>query len=172
MLSMWIWILLAAVACFVIAAVTVGGVTTNLAERPRRSVYDLDEAVDFVADRLPDELTAELSYDDVRAVLLAHCDYLEAKGVASEKAADDIGEGLVVVPDDEPVAWVIGRLEELGVAVADPDVVTVLDVEEQYYEAIGAIGPRVSGPDDLDPGGMDPGDADPGDADYNGDGMT
>ena len=28
--------------------------------------------------------------------------------------------------------------------------VTVLDVEERYYEAIGAIGPAVSGPDDLD----------------------
>ncbi|MBS1837537.1 MAG: hypothetical protein JST64_07550 [Actinobacteria bacterium] len=147
---MWIWVLLAAVVCFVIAAVTIGGVTGNLAARPRRSVYDIDEAVDFVADRLPDELTAELSYDDVRAVLLAHCDYLESKGVASEKAADDIGAGLVVVPDDEPVAWVLGRLEELGVEIADADVVTVLDAEERYYEAIGAIGPRVTGPDELD----------------------
>lgn len=147
---MWIWIALAAVTCFVIAAVTIGGVTGNLAARPRRSVYDIDEAVDFVADRLPDDLTAELSYDDVRSVLLAHCDYLEAKGVASEKAADDIGEALVVVPDDEPVAWVLGRLEELGVGIADADVVTVLDAEERYYEAIGAFGPRVAGPDDLD----------------------
>lgn len=146
---MWIWILLAALMCFVIAAVTIGGVTGNLATRPRRSVYDIDEAVDYVADRLPDELTAELSYDDVRAVLLAHCDYLESKGVASQKAADDIGEGLVVVPDDEPLAWVIGRLEELGVDIADPHVVAVLDAEERYYEAIGAIGPMVSGPDDA-----------------------
>lgn len=148
---MWVWVVLAAVVCFVIAAVTIGGVTDTLASRPRRSVYDLDEAVDFVADLLPDELTAELTYADVRAVLLAHCDYLEAKGVASEKAADDIGEGLVVVPDDEPVAWVLGRLDELGVVIEDAAVVTVLDAEERYYEAIGAIGPRVSGPDDVEP---------------------
>lgn len=141
---MWFWIPLAAIACFVIAAVTVGRVTGSLATRPRRSVYDIDEAVDFVADRLPDDVTAEISYEDVRAVLLAHCDYLESKGVASEKAADDIGDRLIVVPDDEPVAWVIGRLEELGVVIADPHVVTVLDVEERYYEAIGAIGPRVT----------------------------
>lgn len=147
---MWIWILLAAVVCFVIAAVTIGGVTGNLAARPRRSVYDLDEAVDFVADLLPEDLTAELSFEDVRAVLLAHCDYLASKGVASDKTADDIGEALVVVPDDEPVAWVIGRLEEQGVEIPDADVVTVLDVEERYYEAIGAIGPRVSGPDDVE----------------------
>lgn len=147
---MWIWILLAAVVCFVIAAVTIGGVTTNLATRPRRSVYDLEEAVDFVADRLPEERTAELSYEDVTAVLAAHCDYLAAKGVASAKGADDIGDALVVVPDDEPLAWVLGRLEEQGVAIADDDVVSILDVEEQYYEAIGAIGPRVSGPDGVE----------------------
>lgn len=147
---MWVWIVLAGVVCFVIAAVTIGGVTGSLATRPRRSVYDLDEAVDFVADRLPDDLTAELSYDDVRSVLSAHCDYLQAKGIASHRAADDIGPGLVVVPDDEPAAWVLGRLDELGVTIADADVVTVLDVEQRYYEAIGAIGPRVSGPDDPD----------------------
>jgi len=149
---MWFWIPLAAIACFVIAAVTVGRVTGSLATRPRRSVYDIDEAVDFVADRLPDELTAEITYDDVRSVLLAHCDYLEAKGVASEKAADDIGDRLILVPDDEPVAWVIGRLEELDADVADAHVVTILDTEELYYEAIGAIGPRV---DDSDAGGLE-----------------
>ena len=68
--------------------------------------------------------------------------------MASAKAADDIGDALVVVPDDEPVAWVIGRLEEQGESISDEVVVTVLAVEEQYYEAIGAIGPRVSGSDD------------------------
>jgi len=147
---MWFWIILSAVVCFVIAAVTIGSVTGSLATRPRRSVYDIDEAVDFVADRLPDDVTAEISYDEVRAVLLAHCDYLESKGVASEKAADDIGDRLIVVPDDEPLAWVIGRLEDVDVDVADAHVVTILDTEELYYEAIGAIGPRVSGPGESD----------------------
>ena len=140
---MWFWILLAAVGCFVIAAVAVGTVTGSLARRPRRSVYDIEEAVDFVADRLPEDVTAELSYDDVRAVLLAHCDYLAAKGVASEKTADDIGTGLVVVPDDEPLAFILGRIEEQGLDIPDERVVAVLDAETRYYEAIGAIGPQV-----------------------------
>jgi hypothetical protein len=144
---MWIWILLAVVGCFVIAAVTIGSVTGSLALRPRRSVYDLEEAVDFVADRLPPDVTAEISYDDVRAVLLAHCDYLAQKGVASTRTADDIGSGLVVVPDDEPIAFILGRIEEQGLEIPDDRVVQVLDVEARYYEAIGAIGPQVSGPD-------------------------
>lgn len=142
---MWIWIVLLAVGTFVIAAASIGSVTGTLAVRPRRSVYDLAEAIDFVADRLPPDLTAELSYQDVDAVLTAHCDYLAAKGVASPRAADDVGESLVVVADDEPVAWILGRLDERGVDVDDTHVVAVLEVEQRYYEAIGAIGPAVGG---------------------------
>lgn len=143
---MWWWIALAVVCTFVIAAVSIGTVSGSLAQRPRRSVYDLLEAVDYVADRLPDEATARLSYDDVREVLLFHCDFLEAKGVASEKTADDIGGQLVVVPDDELIAYVIGRVEDAGLEVDDEDVVTILDVEQGYYRAIGAFGPQVEGP--------------------------
>lgn len=144
---MWWWIALAALCTFVIAAVSIGGVSGSLAARPRRSVYDLNEAVDFVADRLPDDLTAELSYDDVRSVLVFHCDFLEQKGIASERTADDITSALVVVPDDELTAYVLGRVEDAGLDIGDDEVVAVLDVEQRYYEAIGAFGPRV---DDSD----------------------
>ena len=145
---MWWWILLSALCVFVIEAVSVGVVSGSLARRPRRSVYDLDEAVDFVADRLPEELTATVSYDDVRAVLSFHCDYLFAKGVASGRTADDIGTAMVVVPDDEPTAFVLGRVSEAGLELSDEDVVTILDAETAYYEAIGAIGPRLEATDE------------------------
>ncbi len=82
---MLVWILLKALCVFVIAAVSIGMVSGSLARRPRRSVYDLEEAVEFVADRLPDELTATVSYDDVRSVLLFHRDYLANKGIASAR---------------------------------------------------------------------------------------
>jgi hypothetical protein len=145
---MWWWILLSVLCVFVVAAVSVGVVSSSLAQRPRRSVYDLEEAVEFVADRLPEEMTASVSYDDVRAVLLFHCDYLAAKGVASGRTADDIGTAMVVVPDDEPTAFVLGRVGEAGLELSDEDVVTILDAELQYYEAIGAIGPRLEGSDE------------------------
>ena len=145
---MWFWVVLAVLGTFVIAAVSVGVVSGSLAQRPRRSVYDLEEAVDFVADLLPDDMTAQISYDDVRSVLLFHCDYLAAKGVASERTADDIGSALVVVPDDEPTAYVLGRVLEDGLGLGDDDVVRILDAELEYYRAIGAIGPRLEGPDE------------------------
>lgn len=145
---MWLWVVLGVVCTFVIAAVSIGVVSGSLARRPRRSVYDLEEAVDFVADLLPPGVTAEVSFDDVRSVLLFHCDYLAAKGVASGSTADDIGTALVVVPDDEPVAYVLGKVTEAGLELPDDHVVMILDAETRYYEAIGAFGPRVEGPTD------------------------
>lgn len=143
---MWLWVVLAVVCTFLIAAVSIGVVSGSLARRPRRSVYDIEEAVEFVADRLPAEITARATFEDVRAVLLFHCDYLAAKGVASERTADDIGSALVVVPDDEPIAFILGKVEEAELQLDDADVVTILDVELEYYEAIGAIGPQLDDP--------------------------
>jgi len=140
---MWWWLLVTVVCVFVIAAVSIGVVSGSLARRPRRSVYDLEEAVDFVAERLPEDMTAVVSYDDVRSVLLFHCDYLAGKGVASGRTADDIGAGLVVVPDDEPTAFVLGKVGDAGLALSDDDVLAILDAESVYYRAIGAIGPRL-----------------------------
>ncbi len=136
---------LSALVTFVVAAVSVGGVTAKLADKPRRTVYDLEDAVDFVAGHLPPEITAVITFDDVRQVLGWHVDYLRERGVASYRTDDDIGDELVVVRDDEPVAYIIGLADEAELEVTDEQVVAILAAEERYYEAIGAIGPRVGG---------------------------
>lgn len=141
---MWFWWILLAIGTFVIAAAAVGSVTGTLATLPRRSVYDLAEATHFVADRLPEDVTARLSYDDVEAVLGAHCDYLTARGMASGRAADDIGEELVVISEDDATAWIIGNLEDADLGIPDEDVVVVLEAEADYYRAIGMFGPEVT----------------------------
>ena len=148
----WLFVAAAALASFVIAAVSVGSVTARLSTRARRSVYDLDDAVEFVADRLPPDVTAEISYEDVRAVLEWHIEYLSEKGVASYRTADDPGPGLIVVSDDEPLAYILGRID--GVAegqpaagLTDEQVAVILDAQSAYYESIGAIGPRVRAPE-------------------------
>lgn len=149
----WVFVIAAALVSFVVAAVSIGGVTARLASRSRRTVYDLEQAVEFVADHLPDEITATVSYDDVRAVLDWHLRFLEARGVASHRTADDPGSALIVVDDAEPLAAVLGRVEateegQPGHGLTDEQVVAILAAEEGYYESIGAVGPRVDSPRD------------------------
>jgi hypothetical protein len=174
---LWLFAALTAVAVIVIALLAVGRVTFTLAEQPRASSYDLEEAVLFVADQLPDDATAQLSYDDVRTVLGLHLDYLEAKGVAHEGPAEpaapvepepDLAEettaepaaplefpewpeaaraGPLVADDDEALPYILGRLAETSADIEDVHVVQVLEAERSYLEAIGAIGPAVPPPD-------------------------
>ena len=157
---MWIWVVLLALGTFVIAAASIGSVTGTLATRPRRSVYDLAEATHFVADRRPEDMTARLSYDDVESVLGAHCDFLADQGLASSATADTVRDDLVVVADEEVIGWILGRLGDTGTDLADEDVVEVLEVEQDYYRAIGMFGPRVD-PDSGDPDSSDPDSSDP-----------
>jgi hypothetical protein len=147
-----VFVVVAVLGVVVIALVAVGAVTGRLAGAPRRSVFDLDEAVHYVADRLPGETTAQLSYDDVRSIVGWHLDYLEDKGVAGESdhTLDALPSGPIVTADDESVAYVLGRAGEAGVEVDDVQVVEVVEAELAYLLAIGAIGGPVPTPRDPD----------------------
>ena len=151
-------VIIAAVIVVVIALVAIGAVTGRLADEPRRSVFDLDEAVEYVADRLPEDVTAVLSFDDVAAIIAWHLDYLEQKGVAGESDHDleDLPPGPIVTADDEAVAYVIGRAHEVDLELQDVHVFEVLEVEQDYLRAIGAVGGEVPGPPDPDSPADDP----------------
>jgi hypothetical protein len=144
-------VVIAALAVFAIAAAAVGTVSGRMATEPPPTLFDMNEAVEFVADRLPDEVTARLSYDDVRRILHWHIDYLEAKGLASsatpEVLADDQG-GPVVVADDDSVAWVIGQVADAELDLGDVDVMLIIEAELDYLRAIGAIGRSTVRPDE------------------------
>ena len=136
-------IVVAVVAVLAIAVVAVGAVVNRLAVEAPVSVFDEDEAVDWIADRLPFEVAAQLSHDNVRALVLWHLEFLEGRGVATETAFEQAPDA-VVVAEDDGLAYVIGQATEAGMVVEDVQVVAVLEVEQDYLEAIGAIGPRVT----------------------------
>jgi hypothetical protein len=145
----WIVIGIAAVGVLVIAVVAVGAVVNRLAVEAPLSVFDEAEAVEWIADRLPFDVAAQLSHDDVRALVLWHLEFLEHRGVATETAFEEAPDAVVVAEDDS-LAYVIGQAAEAGLDVDDVHVVAVLEVEEQYLEAIGAIGPRVADPAEIE----------------------
>ena len=84
-----IWLIAAVglAAVVVIAFVSVGIAVGRLEQETAPSVYRLSDAVDYVADRLPDEVTARISYDDVRTVLGWHLDWFAAVGLATSRSS-------------------------------------------------------------------------------------
>ena len=130
-----------------LAAYAVMRVSSRLAHTRARTVYDLLEAVDFVAERLPDALSAKLSYDDVEALLLWRLDHLRLQGSATYGRGDvtaaeaESRSDEAVTSDDDSVDYVLAKAAESGRDVDALDVVVVLDLESQYLRAIGALGP-------------------------------
>ena len=143
----WIFLVLAAVLVFVIAAVTVGREAFRLGHQPPPTIVDVDEAVHFVADDLPDETQGRLTYDEVRTLVGAQLDLLRARGVLAgpgeELAARTNGEAElpVVIADDDAVATLLGEVEEQDLDVDDHDVFLVVSSLNRYLESIGAVGP-------------------------------
>ena len=140
----WVILIITALAVLAIALVTVGRVVGRLSVEAPVSVFDEDEAVEWIADRLPFDVSAQLSHDDVRRIVLWHLEYLEDEGVATESAFEEAPDN-VVVGEDDALAYVLGRATEAGLEADDAQVAVVLDTERAYLEAIGAIGPEVRG---------------------------
>lgn len=140
-----VWILagLAAVLVVVIGLLAVGRETSLLVATARPAVFDLEEALQFIADRLPEDVAGRLTHDDVRWVLRTDVDLLES---ATAEVMPDYGPE--IVDEDTAVALILARADADDRDIGDGDVVAVLAGRLEYLEAIGAIGPVVAGPDD------------------------
>jgi hypothetical protein len=142
-----LFILAAAVATFVIAAVVVGREAHRLDSVAPRSVYVLDEAVEFVAEYLPAESQARLTPDELEQLLTFHMQWLHAKGLQPSNVVDrrqDISTP-VVVGEDTLVGYLLGEAERNGIEILDDiDVVNVVDAHLAYFAAIGAVGPEAT----------------------------
>jgi hypothetical protein len=144
----WLFAVLAAVFVFAIAAVTVGREAFRLGHQPPPTIFDLDEAVAHVADDLPAEAQARLTYDEVRRLIESEVGHLQAKGVLAPPGREiELAGGAtpdVVMADDEAVAVVLGDAEAAGLEVTDDDVFRVIASLHGYLSEIGAIGPAAS----------------------------
>ena len=146
-----VFALIAAVCVFAIAAIAIGREAHRLDSVAPRAVYQLDEAVDFVCDRIPEVSQARLTPEEVQQLLLLHMRWLHAKGLQPDGVIDraqDIDEQLVI-SEDTLVAYLLGQAELEGIELLDDvDAVAVAEAHLEYFEAIGAVGP-VAGLDDV-----------------------
>ncbi len=140
----WVFAALAALATFVIAAVVVGREARRLDAVAPRAVYDIDQAVEFVSERIAPASQARLTPEEVEQLLTFHLLWLRDKGLAPADVIDrrqDI-DRTTIITDDSVVGFLLGEAESSGVDVLDDvDVVNVVDAHLDYFDAIGAIGP-------------------------------
>jgi hypothetical protein len=144
----WVFFVAGAVLVIAIALVAVGRVVGELEHERAPAVFVLEDAVVWIADRLPDEVTARVSYDDVATVVGWHLDWFGEVGAASRHGEELAGGGVrrdgAVAPDEAAIDAVVAR--SLAEGGPDPvDVVCILDLQLRYLAAIGAVGEVAEG---------------------------
>ena len=140
-----VFAVVAALLVIAIAAAAVGREAHRLDGVAPRVVYELDEAVDFVCDRLPEASQARLTPEEVQQLLVFHMQWLHAQGLQPERVVDrrqDIDE-TIVITEDSLTAYLLGEAERNDVDLLDDvDAVKVVEAHLAYFEAIGAVGPQ------------------------------
>ena len=94
----------ASVVCvFVIAAVVIGREARRLDAVAPRAVYELEDAVAFVAARIPAGSQARLTFDEVRLLLVTHMRWLHARGLQPVSAHVPHGRAWARMSDHLPL---------------------------------------------------------------------
>jgi hypothetical protein len=145
------------VAVVVIGLVAVGSAVGRLRVEPSRNIFEHDEALEFVAQALPAELTAELSYEEVQRILRLHLDHLHAEGVArsgGDLRALERQPGPRVLDPEAGVRYVLDRAARVDYFPRPDAVRAVIEAQLAYFEAIGAVAvvqpPDLEEPEDPD----------------------
>ena len=142
-----IFIALAAGFTFVLAAVVVGREAHRLDSLAPRVVYIEEQAVAFVAERLPGDTQARLTLDELSQLLTLHLRWLNSNGLQPDNVIDRPQDSAnsVIVDETDLAAFVLGEADRVGIEILDDvDVIRVVDVHQQYFDAIGAVGPLAS----------------------------
>lgn len=124
-----LFLVIGALLVFLIAAVVIGREASLLAAAPPRPVFDVDEAVVWIADRVPESVASELSHAEVRRILLWSVEHLSLLA-AEERVAEE----------DETFGYVVDRAAEAGEDWGPMEVKAVLDAQAEYLQVIGAAG--------------------------------
>ena len=137
--------IIAALLVFAIAAVIVGREARRLDSVAPRAVYELEQATQFVADNLPSETQARLTFAELRKLLVFHMRWLHDKGLQPAGVVDrrqDIVDE-VVIDEQTLTAYLLEAAEKNNIEILDDvDAVYVVKAHLKYFDAIGAIGPQ------------------------------
>ena len=106
-------------------------------------MFDLDEAVLSVSERLPEEVTSQLSYADVRDLVRWHMNDLRSQGLKPPAAVDEPQDPskLVVVDEDASVGSLAARVVSEGRTYSHEEIEAVVEAHFEYLREIGAVGP-------------------------------
>ncbi len=128
-------VVVAGAAVVVIALLMVGSAVAKTTSMPPQIVIDATEAIEFCAEALPDEVTASMTYDELRRLLRLHLEWIQAYHWAPDGASD----GPILFEELDAVPYMVERADTIGLEVSREHLVAVVDAHSAYLQVAGAI---------------------------------
>ncbi len=128
-------LIVAAVLIVALAFAFTGWAVGKTESMPDQIVVDAHEAIEFCAQALPGNVTAELSYDDLRRVLRMHLEWIQAYDFAPEGGVD----GPIVFEQFDAVDYVMERADVNHLDISRDHVAAIVAAHSDYLQVMGAI---------------------------------
>jgi hypothetical protein len=122
-----------------VAAWFVSREAARLSYEPPPPVFDAEEAYDWVVARVPDDVAATLTPEDVRRILDLQLEFFRRKGVTGNGSSAH-PPGDVVVGATETVDYIIVRARDGGHEYLPEQIYPVVETQLAYLREIGAVG--------------------------------
>lgn len=126
---------LAIVLVIVIALLFVGDAVGKTSKMPDQIVVDVHEAIDFCAEALPRDVTAVMTFDELRRILRLHLEWIQAYHWSPEGT----DEGPILFEEFDALDYVMERAAAIRLEVSREHVAQVIDVHSSYLQVMGAI---------------------------------
>ena len=141
----WLFLFLGIFLVVAIALAFVGSTTRRLEQNVSPVVFELEDAVDWIAEQLPDEAAAQLTRDEVVTIAQWWLEYFNQNGLATNHGLELGDQALSdetqkkVIEIDEAVDFVIAQSLNEDQPLDSVAVVVVVDLLRIYLTEMGAI---------------------------------
>lgn len=126
---------LAVVAVVAIGLLFVGDAVGKTSKMPAQIVVDVHEAINFCAEALPSDVTATMTFDELRRLLRLHLEWIQAYHWSPEGSDD----GPILFEEFDALDYVVERMAAIRLDVPRAHVAQVIDVHSSYLQVMGAI---------------------------------
>ncbi len=132
----WIILGVAAVLVTVIGLLFVGWGVGKTREAPPQITIDIHDAIDFCSEALPDEVTAQLSYEDLRRLMRYHLEWVQFY----HWTPDTSDEQPVFYEQLDAADYVAERADFYHLDVDRDQIEAVVRANDAFLQFSGAIG--------------------------------
>ncbi len=131
----YLFIAIALVLVIAVGLISVGDAVGKTQDTPDQIVVDAHEAIEFCAEALPSQVTAELSYDQLRRLIRLHLEWVQA----FHWAPSSTDAMPIVFEQYDPLSYIMERAAVVDLDVDEDTAAAVITAHTDYLVVAGAL---------------------------------